>query len=233
MEHHKERREPNSATAPERCLFTDRTEAGAQLAAHLAHLRGRNALVIGIARGGMPIAREVARRLGADLDVLVVRKLGAPGNPELAIGALTADGPAVSTASSWFSSAFPTARSPHIAGLQSREAQRLERLLREGRPAEDVSGRMVILVDDGLATGATMRTAIHAIARHGVARLIVAVPVGSTDACREVESLVDELVCPNQPESFEAVGAYYCRFDSLTDTEVARILHDRPNRRAS
>jgi putative phosphoribosyl transferase len=233
MEHNKERLEPKVATAPERCLFTDRTEAGAQLAAHLAHLRGRNVLVIGIARGGMPIAREVARRLDADLDVLVVRKLGAPGNPELAIGALTADGTCHLNRELVVQLGLSNGSVAHIAGLQSHEAQRLERLLREERPAEDVSGRMVVLVDDGLATGATMRTAIHAIARHGVARLIVAVPVGAIDACRELESMVDELVCPNQPKSFEAVGAYYCRFDSLTDAEVARILHDRPNRRAS
>jgi putative phosphoribosyl transferase len=224
---------PDPGSAREPGLFADRADAGAQLAARLGHLRGRNPLVIGLARGGVPVAREVARQLDSDLDVLVVRKLGAPGQPELAIGALTADGTYHLNRDLVLQLGVSDASVAHIAELQSAEALRLEQVLRGGRRPIDVAGRTVILVDDGLATGATMRVALHATALHGAKQLIVAVPVGARETCSELASLVDELVCLHQPEAFAAVGDHYADFEPTTDVEVLDILRQRAGRRAS
>lgn len=233
MTHSEHLPESNPRSAGENFLFANRTDAGAQLAARLAHLRELDPLVIGLARGGVPVAREVARRLDADLDVLVVRKLGAPGQPELAIGALAADGTCHLNRDLVLQLGVSDASIARIAELQSGEALRLEQLLRGGRRPIDVTDRTVILIDDGLATGATMRVAIHAVALHGAKQLIVAVPVGAPETCRELASQVAEVVCLKQPETFHAVGEHYADFEPTTDLEVLDILRERAQRRAS
>jgi predicted phosphoribosyltransferase len=233
MEKSERSQQPKSRNGRGARLFADRADAGIQLAAQLGHLRVQNPVVIGLARGGMPVASEVARRLGADLDVLVVRKLGAPGQPELAIGALAADGTYYLNRELVLQLGVSDAAIERAAELQGREASRLEQMLRGGGQAIDPAGRTVILIDDGLATGATMRVAILATARHWPKRLIVAAPVAASETCRELAPLVDELVCPNQAESFRAVGDHYANFAPTADAEVLDILDKRYGRRAS
>ena len=233
MEDSEHPRAPEQRGATERRPLVDRAEAGIQLAARLGHLRGQNPLVIGLARGGMPVAREVARQLDADLDVLVVRKLGAPGQPELAIGALAADGTYYLNRELVVQLGISDASIERTAELQRGEALRFEQMLRGGRPPIETGGRTVILVDDGLATGMTMRVAVHATAHHWPKRLIVAVPVAASETCRELAPLVDELVCLNQADSFRAVGDYYAHFDPTTDVQVLDALRQRHARCAS
>lgn len=204
--------------------FEDRIHAGRVLADRLGPYRGGNVLVLGIPRGGVPVAAEVARRLDADLDVIVARKLGAPDQPELAIGAVTANGgeflneeilQAVGASEKY----VERARQEQIA-----EARRREALFRGDRTIEPVEGRVVILVDDGLATGATMRAAVASVRKHHPARLVVAVPVGSQEACDALRAEADEVVCPSIPEYFGAVGYFYRNFDPTEDAEVVKIL---------
>lgn len=204
--------------------FEDRIHAGRVLAERLGPYRGKNVLVLGIPRGGVPVAAEVARRLDADLDVIVARKLGAPDQPELAIGAVTANGgefineeilQAVGASGKY----LEQTREKQIA-----EARRREALFRGDRPAESIEGRVVILVDDGLATGATMRAAVASVRKHRPARLVVAVPVGSRQACDALRSEADEVMCPSIPEYFGAVGYFYRNFEPTEDAEVVEIL---------
>lgn len=207
-------------------LFVDRADAGVALARELLTHRGQRPLVVALPRGGVPVAREIAQRINADLDVLVARKVGAPHQEELAIGAVTADGTQfVNT---------DIVRALHItrdyfdqASARERDNARLrEARLRDGLPPLDVEGRTVILVDDGLATGATMRAAIRSLRQSRPRKLIVAVPVGAADTCDVIEGEVDDLVCPYRPVPFHSVGRYYRRFDQTTDAEVTRILHE-------
>lgn len=206
--------------------FEDRRQAGRALAKELGAYRGQNALVLGIPRGGVPVAAEVAVALDADLDVLVARKLGAPGEPELAIGAVTADGGEyLDDRTASLVGATPS----YIEGVrreQTAEARRREARFRGNRPMERMENRVVILVDDGLATGSTMRAAVRSARKHGPSRLIVAVPVGSRDACAALRAEADELVCPSEPEPFGAVGYFYDDFEPVEDAEVERILRE-------
>jgi predicted phosphoribosyltransferase len=213
--------------------FADRREAGRALAEALKGYAGRDVLVLGIPRGGVPVADEVARRLGADLDVLVARKLGAPDQPELAIGAVTANG-----------GEFINEEIVRYLGITDeylravREEQMLEARRREGRfrgsrSGEPARGRIVLLVDDGLATGATMRAAVRSLRKQEPARLVVAVPVGSREACDALRGEVDEVVCPNVPESFGAVGYFYRDFAPTDDAEVQAIMRESGERRAA
>jgi predicted phosphoribosyltransferase len=204
--------------------YDDRTHAGRVLADRLGAYRGKDVLVLGIPRGGVPVAAEVARRLDADLDVVVARKLGAPDQPELAIGAVTANGgeflnEEILRAIGASGEYLERARKEQIA-----EARRREARFRGDRPIERIEGRVVVLVDDGLATGATMRAAVRSVRKHQPARLIVAVPVGSREACDALRSEADEVVCPSIPEYFGAVGYFYRNFDPTEDAEVERIL---------
>ena len=204
--------------------YVDRADAGVQLAAALHEYRGKHALVLGIPRGGVPVAYEVARALGADLDVIVARKMGAPDQEELAIGATTADGTQFLNVDLIEMIGVPDDYLREVGAQERAEAQRREERFRHGLSAQDPKGRIVILVDDGLATGATMRAAILSLRRGAARRLVVAVPVGAPEACERIAEEVDELVCPNRPEPFFSVGLHYEAFGQTGDDEVQRLL---------
>jgi predicted phosphoribosyltransferase len=214
-------------------LFRDRRDAGERLARQLDAYRGTSALVLGIPRGGVPVAAEVARALDADLDVIVARKLGAPMQPELAIGAVTADGGRYLNDDVIRALGIQERYVERATAEQIEEATRRERRFRAGAPVLDARGRTVILVDDGLATGATMRAAARAIRARGPAHLVIAVPVGAPDSCAAMRGEADEVVCLAQPDPFWAVGAHYADFGQTTDEEVERLLSARRPQAAS
>jgi predicted phosphoribosyltransferase len=205
-------------------LYRDRIEAGTALVALLGAYRGRDALVVGIPRGGVAVAAEVARLLDAELDVVVARKLGAPGQQELAIGAVTADGGRFLNEDviKLLNVSEPYVEA--VTQVQMAEARHREAWLRNLRPAVPVAGRTVILVDDGLATGATMRAAARSLRQRRPARLVAAVPVGAREACAALRADVDEVVCPRQPEPFGAIGFYYHHFEPVEDEQVRELL---------
>jgi predicted phosphoribosyltransferase len=217
--------------APRR--FRDRTEAGQVLAQQLQHLAGDpHLLVLALPRGGVPVGYELAKALGAPLDVFVVRKLGVPGHEELAFGAI-ASGPVVVLNDDVVRALRITREMIEaVAAQETREVERRERTYRGDRPPVDPAGRVVVLVDDGLATGATMRAAVRALRNKGAKRLIVAVPTAAPQTCDEFRSEVDEIVCAMTPEPFEAVGLWYEDFSQTTDEEVQDLL-ERAAERAS
>ncbi len=206
--------------------FQDRIDAGRVLAGRLAPYRGKDVLVLGIPRGGMLVAAEVSRRLEGELDVLVARKLGAPGQPELAIGAVTANGGEFVNEELVGYLGVSSAYLQRVKQEQMAEAHRREALFRGARPVERIRDRIVILVDDGLATGATMRAAVRSVRKHGPALLVVAAPVGSREACAALRGEADEVVCPRVPEYFGAVGYFYENFEPTEDSEVETILRE-------
>lgn len=207
-------------------LFADRKEAGKMLAASLTEYRGQNALVLGIPRGGVPLAAEVAEVIEGELDVLVARKLGAPGSPELAIGAVTSNGGRYLNDRLIEEIGVSNDYLQWITAAEMDEAHRRETRFREDRPAPKIEGRTVIVVDDGLATGATMRASVRSVHKSAPARLIVAVPVGSRGACESLEAEADEVLCPHQPEAFFGIGEFYENFEPTEDDEVRRILSE-------
>jgi putative phosphoribosyl transferase len=205
--------------------FPNRTEAGRLLAKKLVKYAGRDdVIVLGLPRGGVPVAFEVAQRLGAPLDVFIVRKLGVPGFEELAVGAIASGG--VRVLNEDVMRALPNADQliESVTERETVELDRREQTYRNGRAAPGLRDRVVILVDDGLATGATMRAAVKALRQRGVARIVVAVPVGPADTCREFEDAADETVCASMPEFFQAVGQYYEDFSQTSDEEVRELL---------
>jgi putative phosphoribosyl transferase len=205
--------------------FANRTEAGRLLAEKLVQYAGcDDVVVLGLPRGGVPVAYEVAKRLGAPLDVFVVRKLGVPGFEELAAGAIASGG--VRVLNDDVMRAIPHADET-IEAVTARETAELERReheYRDGRPAPELRGRVVILIDDGLATGATMRAAVKALRHSGAAKIVVAVPVGPPDTRREIEQEADETICLSTPEFFQAVGQYYEDFSQTSDHDVRELL---------
>src|SRR5438309_11138786 len=206
-------------------IFPDRVEAGRLLGVKLSKYGGRDdVIVLGLPRGGVPVAYEVARALRVPLDVFIVRKLGVPGFEELAVGAIASGG--VRVLNEDVARALPNADEiiESITVKETAELQRREQSYRDGRPAPELRNRTVILVDDGLATGATMRAAVAALRRRGAAKIVVAVPVGPPDTCREFEDEADEVVCATAPELFQAVGQYYEDFSQTTDDEVRGLL---------
>ncbi|MEY2487601.1 MAG: putative phosphoribosyl transferase [Verrucomicrobiota bacterium] len=210
---------------PMEVLFPNRAEAGRSLAKKLSAYSGReDVIVLGLPRGGMPVAYEVARALGVALDVFVVRKLGVPGFEELALGAIASGG--VRVLNEDVVNALPNAQEliDSVTTKELAELQRREASYRDGRPAPELAGRTVILVDDGLATGATMRAAVEALRQRAVARIVVGVPVGAAETCREFEREVDEMVCVISPEWFQAVGQYYEDFSQVSDADVREFL---------
>lgn len=213
-------------------MFDDRAQAGRLLGERLAGYKGKgDLLVLGLPRGGIPVAFEVARALEAPLDVFVVRKLPSPISPELAIGAIASGGVRVVNEDTVASLAVSQAELDAVAEAESRELARREKLYREGRPPLELKGRSVILVDDGLATGASMRAAAKAARKLGARKVVVAVPVGSAETCASLEEDADEVVCAETPEAFFAVGLWYHDFKQTTDEEV-RALLARPTRPA-
>jgi predicted phosphoribosyltransferase len=205
--------------------FRDRRDAGAVLAGRLRHLADRpDLLVLALPRGGVPVAYEVARALGAPMDVFVVRKLGLPGYPELAMGAIASGG--IRAMNQDVISAYRPSAADIEAVIRAEliELERREREYRDHRPSLPVEGRTVILVDDGLATGSTMRAAVLAIRKLRPARVVVAVPVGARETCAALREVADEVVCAYTPEPFSAVGLWYVDFSQTTDEEVRHLL---------
>jgi predicted phosphoribosyltransferase len=205
--------------------FADRRHAGAVLAKHLDMYLGREDLVVlALPRGGVPVGYEVARRLRAPLDVLVVRKLGAPGHPEFAMGAIAGGGISVLDEAFINAHGIPGRVIEDIVQRERAEVARRERAYRANRQPVAVRGEIVIVVDDGLATGSTMRAAVEALRRQGPAGIIVAVPVGSRQACEALSEAADQVICPLTPEPFSAVGLWYADFSETTDDEVRYCL---------
>ena len=205
--------------------FANRTEAGRLLAEKLVNYAGRaDVIVLGLPRGGVPVAFEVAQRLGALLDVFIVRKLGVPGFEELAAGAIASGG--VRVLNEDVMRAIPHADEAinAITARETAELERREQIYREGRLPPELRDRIVILVDDGLATGATMRAAVKALRERGAAKIVVAVPVGPPDTCHELEERADETICLSTPEFFQAVGQYYEDFSQTSDEDVRELL---------
>jgi erythromycin esterase-like protein/predicted phosphoribosyltransferase len=205
--------------------YRDRRDAGRQLAAHLMKSARRpDVVVLGLPRGGIPVAYEVAQALEAPLDVFLVRKLGVPGHPELAMGAIAAGGIEVLSHSLIRDLGIPPALVEQVAVRERMELERRDVSYRGSRRPADVRGRTVILVDDGLATGSTMQAAILALRQHAPARIVVAVPVGARETCDQLRRIADEVVCPLTPEPFRAVGQWYEEFGQTSDQEVRELL---------
>jgi putative phosphoribosyl transferase len=203
--------------------FTDRADAGRRLAAALTPLRQRDPVVLALPRGGVPIGYHVARALGAPLDVIVVRKLGAPGHEELAVGAIArgavyVDWPIVRQL------AVTQAYLDQVIGAEKEELERRERAYRGGRPAVPVKGRTVIVVDDGLATGATLRAALVAVRSEQPSSIVVAVPVGAPESVARLRAVADDVVCLEMPPDFRAVSLSYEDFSPTSDAEVVECL---------
>jgi putative phosphoribosyl transferase len=218
---------PNTACS----RFADRHEAGVELAAHLRKYRGRNDLVVlALPRGGVPVAFEVAEALNAPLDVFVVRKIGMPGHSEFAIGAIASGGVRVLSEDVVRSFNIPQSAIEDITRRERAELERREREYREGRPLIELRGRVVILVDDGLATGSTMRAAVQSVRAQDPARVVVAVPVGAPETCDLFADVADDVICARTPEPFSAVGLWYVDFSQTTDQEVRELLHRHATR---
>ena len=213
------------AGAVARTVFHDRVEAGDVLAAWLGDYAGRpEVLVLALPRGGVPVAARVAEALGAPLDVFVVRKLGVPGHEELAMGAIASGGVLVRNEEVVGKLGLGEDTLRRVAEAEQRELARRERRYREDRPPPDLAGRVVILVDDGLATGSTMRAAVAAARRLGPARVVVAVPTAPASTCQRLREVADEVVCATTPRPFRAVGNSYRSFPQTSDEEVRSLL---------
>jgi len=206
-------------------LFQDRRHAGRVLAAALSRYRGRGDLVVlALPRGGVPVAYEVAKQLSAPLDVFVVRKLGVPGYEELAMGAIASGGVLVLNQDVVNQLGLSQGVIDAVASKEREELARRERLYRGDRPPVEVRGRTVILVDDGLATGSTMRAAVAGLKARGPSGIVIGVPIAVPSTCEELASEVDDIVCAVTPEPFYAVGLWYSDFSQTTDEEVRELL---------
>jgi putative phosphoribosyl transferase len=207
-------------------MFDDRRDAGRQLAARLLPYRDRDPIVLALPRGGVPVGYEIARALGAPLDIIVVRKLGAPGQPELGIGAVVdGDHPlGVLNEEVVKTLVVPEAYLEREVAAQLAEIRRRQAAYRSGRAPLTIAGRTAIVVDDGLATGGSMRAALRSVRRAAPARLVLAVPVAPPDTLARLSAEVDETVCLETPELFGAVGYFYRNFAQTTDDEVVRLL---------
>jgi len=208
--------------------FRNRQDAGRQLAASLDAYRNRpDVVVLGLPRGGVPVAYEVAQHLTAPLDVFVVRKLGLPGQSELAMGAIAGGSVEVLNHDVIDHLGVPRAVVDRVVERERAELQRREMAFREGRVPLDVAGKTVIVVDDGLATGSTMEAAIAALRQSGPSRIVVAVPVGAEETCARLKATADQVVCLATPWPFSAVGQWYDDFAQTTDQEVRALLSAR------
>jgi len=205
--------------------FPDRRAAGRELVRHLKDYRGRHdTIVLALPRGGVPVAFEVAQDLRLPLDVFVVRKLGVPGRPELAMGAIASGGVRVLNHDVIELLGIPDDDIDAVAAQEHAELVRQERLYRTGRRRVDVRNQTILLIDDGLATGATMRAAVEALQQQSAARIVVAVPVGARDTCAELKTGADDAICARSPDPFFAVGQWYADFSQTSDDEVRDLL---------
>ena len=222
---------PSSQSGDSVRPFADRREAGKELASRLRKYAGRDdTVVLALPRGVVPVAYEIAEALDAPLDIFVVRKLGMPGHPEYAMGAIASGGIRVISDDviRWYG--ISPAAIEAVAREELAELERREREYRRGRPVVDLRGRTAILVDDGLATGSTMRAAVQAVRVLEPARVVVAVPVGAPSTCDEFQEITDETVCARTPEPFSAVGLWYRDFSQTSDDEVRQLLEDHARR---
>jgi len=211
-------------------LFKDRKEAGEVLAECLAAYWDKDALVLGIPRGGVPVAAEVARGLNAEMDIIVARKLGSPDSAELAIGAVTANGGRFLNEEVIRELDVSDTYLARVTEVEMAEARLREERFRRSRPAPTLNDRIVILVDDGLATGATMRAAVRSVRKAMPARLVVAVPVAPPQTCGALRREADEVVCPYQPDPFWAIGLFYQNFAPTEDSEVEGLIRQAYDR---
>ncbi|MFI2510484.1 phosphoribosyltransferase [Streptomyces sp. NPDC018972] len=211
--------------------FRDRRQAGRELAARLRERQDEGALpepvVLALPRGGVAVAVEVARALDAPLDVLVVRKIGAPFHEEFGVGAMAGDGIPLFDEDALLRLGITEADLAPVVERERTELRRREQRYRQGRPAPELSGRTVIVVDDGLATGSTARAALRALRAQDPGHLVLAVPVGAAEGVALMRSEADEVVCLHEPAAFMAVGQWYEEFDQLTDEDVLDALHQR------
>jgi predicted phosphoribosyltransferase len=206
-------------------LFHNRLAAGQQLATALVEYRSQpDVVILALPRGGVPVAFEVSQALHAPLDVFLVRKLGVPGREELAMGAIASGGIRVLNEEVIWALQIPDSVIDEVAAVEQREMERREREYRGDRPALDVRGRRVILIDDGLATGSSMRAAVAALRLKEPVRIVVAVPVGAASTCEAIRTVADDVVCVQTPEPFGAVGLWYDDFSQTTDEGVRDLL---------
>ena len=204
--------------------FEDRSDAGRQLARRLHYLKGKHAIVLALPRGGVPVGYEIARAIDAPLDVLNVRKLGVPWHEELAMGAIATGGIRVLNNDVIMSLGVTNTELEEVTALQRLELDRRERAFRNGRPAPDIRDRVVVLVDDGIATGATARSAIMAVRSQQPAKIVLATPVVQADVATQLAHEVDQIACEAAPEDLGAIGAWYDDFHQLSDHDVRALL---------
>lgn len=208
-----------------RAIFRDRVDAGKQLAKELSKYSNRpDVLILALPRGGVPVAFEVAKELNVKMDVFIVRKLGVPGNEELAMGAIASEDVRVLNEDVIKSYKIPDRVIATVAANELRELERKERKYRGGHLQPDMKDMTIILIDDGLATGATMHAAVEALKTKHPAKLVIAVPTASPDICRFFKGIVDEMICAATPKPFYAIGAWYEDFSQTTDEEVCKLL---------
>jgi putative phosphoribosyl transferase len=211
-------------------IFRDRVDAGIQLATQLLrYARDPNVVVLGLPRGGVPVAYQVARRLEVPMDVFMVRKLGVPGQKELAMGAIASEGVRVLNPDVVAALRISEADIAAVAAHEQKELERQQRAYRGDVPFPALVGRTVIVVDDGLATGSTMRSAVKALRQMQPARLVVAAPVAAAETCQSLAREADEVVCLSTPEPFHAVSTWYQDFSQTTDEEVRKLLESSVN----
>jgi predicted phosphoribosyltransferase len=208
-------------------VFADRREAGRELGRLLTRAaQPGEAIVLALPRGGVPVAYEIARALESPLDVFLVRKLGTPGHPELAMGAIASGGIRVLNEEVVQALNIPQQQIEAVAAHEQRELERRDAAYRKGRSLPELTNRTVILVDDGLATGSTMKAAVQAVKQQAPKRVVVAVPVGALDTCRVLGDMADEVICARTPQPFSAVGQWYRDFSQTSDDEVMSLLDD-------
>lgn len=214
--------------------FRDRREAGQQLARKLSRYANRpDVVVLALPRGGVPVAYEVAKALSVPLDVFLVRKLGVPGYEELAMGAIASGGVRVLNDQVVNALGIPDNVIDAVASWEQQELERRERVYRGERPPPEVHGKTVILIDDGLATGATMQAAVRALRQQEPARIVVAVPTAAPETCEQLKAEADEVICAITPEPFYAVGLWYEDFSQTTDEDVRELLAQAPQEHAA
>ena len=212
---------------PDERVFADRREAGRELGRLLTRaVKPGEAIVLALPRGGVPVAYEIARALDIPLDVFLVRKLGTPGHPELAMGAIASGGIRVLNDEVVQALNIPQQQIDAVAAQEQRELERRDAAYRQGRSLPELTNRSVILVDDGLATGSTMKAAVQAVKQQQPKRIIVAVPVGALETCRMLGDMADEVICARTPQPFSAVGQWYRDFTQTSDDEVMSLLEE-------